>query len=372
MTASRQNVVIDGRLLVGRDTGVGRYITQLGKEILACGARTLDIEMLCQKGDQPPDDLSGIISREKSRSGPCGRLFSPAAVRRSSCDLYHYPSFDPPYSFGKKVVVTCPDIEPLRRPDLFPRKIVVYYRMMMKRLRTATSIIAISANTATDLQACLGVDAGRIHVIPLGVDAHYMTVTDAGTLEETARRHDLPESFILYVGNTMRHKNLPCLIRAMAIIRGRHPEITLLIAGARDRYRGEVEKVIREAGQENSIRFLGHVSESDMPALYSSASVFAFPSLYEGFGLPVLESMACGTAVVASNAASIPEVVGDAGILVDAASDNEMAEAIMLLLEDRAAAAELSERGIERARKFTWEKCAQRHLEVYRDALELS
>jgi glycosyltransferase involved in cell wall biosynthesis len=255
-------------------------------------------------------------------------------------------------------------------PALFPRKLVWFYKLMVKRLQRAEVIITISEFSKKDIIAYTGIPASRVRVIYLGVESHFAPLTSQPALADILSRYELkPKQFVLYVGNTMPHKNVRRTAEAVKIVRCKYPGIVLAVAGARDRYRADLEKAVMDMGVSDGVRFLGPIPEDELPLLYNAAAVFIFPSLYEGFGLPVLEAMACGTPVVTSNAASLPEVVGDAAITIDPRSSEAIATAVQSVLEDPCLAAELSRRGVERARGFSWKRAAEQHLSVYREVL---
>jgi glycosyltransferase involved in cell wall biosynthesis len=241
---------------------------------------------------------------------------------------------------------------------------------MGARLRRAERVIVISAHTGKDIVEHLGVDPGKIRVIHLGVASDFHPIPEEKRLGALRSRYRLPERCLLYVGNTMPHKNISRLVSAMALVRKRFPAVPLVIAGSSDKYRPMVAQTIEDKSLSNEVRFLGHVPEEDLPTLYNCASAFLFPSLYEGFGMPVLEAMACGTPVVTSGAASIPEIVGDAAITVDPYDVKSIADGIVHLLENRSEAEKLSRVGIQRAKEFTWRKCAEKHLMVYDEVLK--
>jgi glycosyltransferase involved in cell wall biosynthesis len=255
-------------------------------------------------------------------------------------------------------------------PTLFPRKLVWYYKLMVKRLHHAEVIITISEFSKRDIIAYTGIPASRVRVIYLGVDPQFAPLRSQPALADLLSRYELkPKQFVLYVGNTMPHKNVRRIAEAVKIAQCKYPCIVLAVAGARDRYRADLEKAVMDIGVSDGVRFLGPIPEDELPALYNAAAVFVFPSLYEGFGLPVLEAMACGTPVVTSNATSLPEVVGDAAITVDPNSSEAIATAIQSVLEDPRLAAELSRKGVEQARGFNWKRSAEEHLSVYKEVL---
>jgi glycosyltransferase involved in cell wall biosynthesis len=371
--SGRRPIVLDLRIVRQPLTGVGRYLTQLAAFLAADpAAADLTFLTLIRAGEAPVSPLPARIApRPAGGSLPLTvsqQLILPAAVMRFPYALYHYPNFDVPVLLRGPVVATCHDLEPLRHPELFSSPIVWFYRLFAQGLRRASHVITVSASTAHDVEQLLGIPPDRITPIHHGVDDRFTPAAD----DEKARCravYDLPATYVCYVGNTMPHKNLPRLIEAMALVVRHRPDASLMLVGAPDKYRPAVEAAVERFGLQRAVRFLGRVPEADLPAIMSAAAVFAFPSLYEGFGLPVLEAMACGTPVVTSTRASLPEVVGDAAATVDPLDSSGLAEQILRLIEDPGEAARLREAGLRRARAFTWRRCALEHLAVYRKVL---
>ena len=373
MRPSKKTVLLDTRMLVGRQSGVGRYVTHLVQEMIAIAPTDLSFSALCLPADKVPKGirrniLNGLASGARPFS-PLQQLVVPWSVRQSGCDLYHYLSYDPPWLLPRPFVATCYDIEPLRHPEMFTAKIVWYYRIFAIGLRRAERIIVISESTGRDLVDLLHIAPERIRVTYLGVDPTFHPIDNPKILAKLRAQYLLPERYILYLGNTMPHKNLPRLIDAMAHVHRQDPDVALLLAGRRDKYRPVVEQAIATAGLETVVRFLGGMPEEDLPALLSGARVFAYPSLCEGFGLPVLEAMACGTPVVTSNRSSLPEVVGDTAVLVNPENVEAIADGVLRLLNNPTEANRLADAGLNHARQFTWRRCAEEHLAVYREVL---
>jgi glycosyltransferase involved in cell wall biosynthesis len=246
----------------------------------------------------------------------------------------------------------------------------IYLRTMMPRfLRGADRIIAVSENTRRDALRFYALDPEKIEVIPEGVEARFRPDVDREAISIVRHRYALPDRFILSVGTIEPRKNLGTLVDAYAALRPRHPEVGLVLAGSRGWLYERFFAQLRSLGLEDHVTFTGHVADGDMPALLAAAEVFAFPSEFEGFGLPPLEAMASGIPVVSSNAASLPEVVGDAGLLVPPRDVGEWVAAIARLLDDGPLRTELAARGVARARLFSWDTAADRTLEVYRSVM---
>ncbi len=369
----KRRLLLDARGLAGRRTGLGRYVTRLAGGIAALQLDDFALKLLCLPEDKPPAGISSqILSGFYSGAIPNTvkqHLLMPLKLARLHEGIYHYPCLDLPFNGARHVVVTCHDIEPLIAPHLFSRKIVLYYRFFAKRLRVVNNIITVSQKTADDLVEIIGIDRRRIRVIYLGAEEYFHPISDESVLRKLQNKYALPKDYILYVGNTMPHKNLARLILAFSRIHSDFPKVHLVIAGGPDQYRNNVKKIVAENNLNDKVKFLGKIPEEDLPVLYNGCRLFTFPSLYEGFGLPVLEAMACGAPVLASTAGSLPEVVGDAGVLVDPLDVDGIADGISRVLADSSLAGLFSQAGVQRAAVFTWESCARSHLLVYRQIL---
>jgi glycosyltransferase involved in cell wall biosynthesis len=296
------------------------------------------------------------------------RLHLPLAVEWAigQVDLFHSPDFTlPPVRRGTRTIVTVHDLSFVRMPECFEPALLAYLMANVPRaIARADWILADSESTRQDLVALLDAPADRISVIYPGIEPRFHAITDADVLQRVRTRYDLPERFVLSVGTVQPRKNYVGLMRAFA----RLPEsnVSLVIAGGRGWLSDDIYRAVEELGLDARVRFLGFVDDVDLPALYSMAALFALPSLYEGFGIPLLEAMACGTPVIAADNSSLPEVVGDAGILVDAHDTDALAQAMQQLLEDTEQQQRLARRGRARARQFTWRHAAEQLLSTYR------
>jgi glycosyltransferase involved in cell wall biosynthesis len=231
--------------------------------------------------------------------------------------------------------------------------------------RVADAVIVPSQAVRADVVRILGLPSERVFAIPEAAGPAFRP-QDASAIEAVRRRYGLDGPFVLSVGSLEPGKNRERLLQAFARMRARGLEHMLVVAGQRAwRYEGD-EPLAQRLGLAGSVRFLGHVPQADLPALYSAADLFAFPSLYEGFGLPALEAMACGTPVVASNVSAVPEVVGDAALQVSPLDVEALAGAMERVLRDERLRADLRERGLKRAARFSWEETARRTAEVYK------
>ncbi len=243
-----------------------------------------------------------------------------------------------------------------------------FLRLAMPRfVRGADAIIAVSDYTRRDVVSLLHADPAKVHVIHEGVDARFQPVREPEALAEVRTRYHLRPPYILYVGAIEPRKNLPMLLRAFAAL-CHEPgfQHQLVIAGGKGWLYDEVFATASGLGLGDRCLFPGHVPDQDLPALYSAADIFTFPAYFEGFGLPPLEAMACGTPVVSSGAASLPEVVGEAGILLSPYDERAWVEALRRLAGDGALHQRLSALGLAQARRFTWQETARQTVEVYR------
>jgi glycosyltransferase involved in cell wall biosynthesis len=289
----------------------------------------------------------------------------PFHLRRLGIELLHSPHHHTPLApGGPKRVVTVHDVTFLILRDRYPQARRLYMEGVTRAaVRLAGAIITPSNAVRRDVIERLGVRDERVVAIPEAPAPHFAPVTDAARLAAAREKYGLPERYVLSVGSREPGKNRPALLRAFARLPKRG--LALAIAGQPAwRYEDE-QRLVERLGLGERVRFLGYVPDADLPALYSGAEAFAFPSLYEGFGLPVLEAMACGTPVVTSDGSALAEVAGDAALLVDPRDTDALARALERLLADEALRAELRARGLERAGDFSWERAARETLAVY-------
>jgi glycosyltransferase involved in cell wall biosynthesis len=377
-------VVVDARTATDHFPGIGRYVANLCRALAALPTdAALDIVLLADPSapatrqtlpDLPvvPCPVSPFSLSQQWRVRSC--------LARLRADVYHSPYYLMPYLPGLSSVVTCYDVIPLQYPaDFTPAQRLVFRLAHLLALRSALVALAISESTRSDLIRWFGANPGRITVTPLAADPAFRPVPE----EEVARvrsKFDLPGDYVLYFGSNKPHKNLVLLVSAweqvLKVGNGRAGQgagpapggRVLAIAGQWDARFPESRHAAETAGLGASTRFLGPVPEADLPGLYCGAVCFVFPSSYEGFGLPVLEAMACGVPVICSNTSSLPEVAGDAAILVDPADTAALAMALRRVLSDPALRAGMRERGIARSAQFSWERTARETLAVYESA----
>lgn len=297
------------------------------------------------------------------------------AGMREHIDLLHSPYWSNPLWAPWPTVVTIHDVIQFVLPEYKWRKISrLYFGLVSRGASRADAVITVSECSKRDIVKILGLDPGRIHVIGNAVDESLHPVRDAWLLASVRERYGIGQHYILYFGGFDMRKNVPRLIRAYAGLPARYQaEYQLVIAG-RYQHLGhplypDPRAVVSELGLEGRVVFTGQIREQDKAPLYSGAMVFAFPSLYEGFGIPVLEAMACGTPVLTSNTSALPEVAGDAGLLVDPYQTDAICEGLVQLLDDERRREEQARRGLERARRFTWRQVAEQTLRVYKQTV---
>ncbi len=299
----------------------------------------------------------------------------PVDLFTGRADLFHGPSFTLPPSFAPGLL-TVHDLSFLRYPQgAHPALLAWLTKAVPRSLRRARHVLSDSESTRADLIELMGIPADRITVIGAGVDKRFQPVTDPATLTRVRARYQLPDRFILAVSTLEPRKNFTGLIAAfdqLATATHRSPiaDLHLVIAGGKGWLYDDIFAAAEASPVRGRIHFAGFVADDDLPPLYSLADLFAFPSHYEGFGIPVLEAMACGTPVVCADNSSLPEVAGDAAILVEATDTGALAEAMYRLLTDSALREKLIARGFEQAKKFTWEEAARRLLKVYKNVSE--
>ena len=378
--------ILDVRTAVPHFPGIGRYVSNLAlalTPLLSPGERLTILDSPTAPALQDMSASSPELEPAAKRPGTT--VASPVSpfdirqqwqvpfllkrLRSGGAAVYHSPYYLMPYFTGLPTLLTFYDVIPLKFPQTVPARARLLFRLAATlALRTADRVAAISNAARSDLVSSFRVPASKVSVTPLAAGARYRP-QPAQEVGRVRQEYQLPDQFLLYLGINKPHKNLPALIDAYARIDSRHAP-PLVIAGAWDsRYPQPKQHAARhQIG--DAVRFLGPVNERDLPALYSAATLFVFPSFYEGFGLPVLEAMACGTPVACSNTPGLAEVAGDAALLFDPLSVTEIRNAMTELIEDSRQRARRAEQGLARAGLFSWQATAEATLRCYRQLLE--
>ncbi|MGQ9681269.1 MAG: glycosyltransferase family 4 protein [Anaerolineae bacterium] len=380
MSNDTLRVCLDYSPVANCRTGLGRYAERLGRALLACDgieagycAATADLQRV------PAYARERLLAHwpwgMKRWRGTVllAHLLGQSWDRRfASVDLVHCTEHLLLPLRRIPAVLTVHDVVYVTHPEWHLPWNHRYLRLAMPMFaRRARAIIAVSEHTKREVVQFLRVPADKVHVVYEGVEKRFAPVRDPERLAAVQARYGLQPPFILAVGAIEPRKNLALLIRAFAALCLHSGfQHQLVIAGGRGWLYDDVFATAELLGLGNRCRFPGYIADEDLPALYSAADVFAHPAHFEGFGLPPLEAMACGTPIVASAATSLPEVVGEAGLLAPPRDEAAWVEALRLLTEDRELHDRLAAEGQERAARFTWEETARRTVEVYRAVLE--
>jgi len=368
-------VGLDVTAAVRQGGGIGRYVRELLRALAELD-QTNDYQLLITSRARP-HPLPPLPANFRLRAIPIedvwfARLWHRAQVPlpvnwlTGQIDLFHSPDFTlPPVSVGTRTVLTVHDLTFRRDPESATPELRQYLeRVVPRSVAHADHILADSVSTHDDLIELYHAPSEKISVLYSGVNDTFRPITDETALRQVRVKYRLgSEPFILAVGTLQPRKNFARLIQALAQLPDR--EVKLVLAGGRGWLYESIFAEVERLQLQTRVVFPGFVEDADLPALYSAARVLAYPSLYEGFGLPILEAMACGTPVVTSNVSCLPEVAGDAALSVAPTDVTALAEALHRALSDEALRATLTARGAERARQFSWATSAQQLLRTY-------
>ena len=362
---------IDGRAFASPAAGVRRYIKGLTRALLTLGE---PLELVALGGVDAsllPAGMGHVAEPPHPPTNLGGTLVGlPRAARRAGVDVVHAPAYTAPFWSPVPVVLTIHDVSYERHPEWYP-----YRRDWARRAfyrgsaHVASEILTVSTFSATEITAAYGIPRERLTVTPLGVDGAFVATHPRGL-------GDLPSGvvapYVLHVGDLHERRNLPMLTRAVLSARRQSKAaeaLSLVLVGTDLGVGNSVTAIAARAGAVDAVVRLGSVNERRLRALYQGSIALVYPSFYEGFGLPLVEAMACGTPVIASNVASMPEVLGDAGILLDPSDEDGWTRAIVSLLSGGETRERLRVAGLRRAAEFTWDRTARFTLDVYRRAL---
>jgi glycosyltransferase involved in cell wall biosynthesis len=361
-------VLVDADTVGRGRTGDERYTVNLLRELPEAAPELALACSLREPGDLPADVPSAVRRLRLDVASPYRRIpFAfPALARREGAALAHAHYFASP-RLPCPVVVTVHDVSYARAPELFSKRDRSLLRFVRGSVRRAARVIAVSEFTRADVCDLYGLDPAKVVAIPNGVGTAFRPRDDAE--ERVRERFGIDRPYMLCVGALQARKNVPLAIEAYAGIVGRGTDCELVVAGGDRGGRIEVLDAILRTRLTGRVHLVGHVEDEELPALYGAARALVFPSLYEGFGLPALEAMACGTPVIASNTTGLAEAVGDAGLTVDPLSADELAEAMRRVLAEEGLRERLVTAGFARATEFTWARAARATADVYREAL---
>lgn len=365
-------IAIDARKL--HDFGIGTYIRNLLRQLALLDTDTEYVVLTRSTDLGIASQLGPNFQARADRSRPYSlaeQVSIPISLRRARADLFHSPHYVlPPLSRGR-AIVTIHDCIHLRFPQYLPNRAAYYYArtFMWSAGRQADRILTVSEASKRDIVDMLGVSEDKITVIYNAIEEGFWRPPPEDEVKRIRERFQLDRPFLLYVGNVKPHKNLERLIDAFHRVRQGGTDLTLLIIGDQITRYTTLRQAVHRHQLHKYVRFLGYVPEQTLSILYRLATAFVFPSLYEGFGLPPLEAMASGTPVVTSNVSSLPEVVGDAAVLVDPYDPDSIAEAIERVVSDTTLRASMVERGYVRAREFSWERSVRRIRDIYAEVI---
>lgn len=360
---------IDARLVFYNRAGIGQYIIQL-TEALTGLEPAEDTFLLLQSRKDKGSIVNSNGFLRRSLWTPSHNRFEQVAlsfeVSRLGLDLLHSPDFIPPFNRNYKSVITIHDLAFLLYPHFLTKESARYYGQIDQAWRKTDHIIAVSEATKHDCIKMLGVPEKKMTVIHEAANPIYRSLPSDEARQVVKTKYKLDQDFILFVSTIEPRKNLPGLLQAYRRLRDNYKRDELLVlAGSKGWLWEEVYETVTRLNLEKHVVFLGRVPSEDLVYLYNASRLLVHPSFYEGFGLTPLEAMTCGVPVVASNISSLPEVVGDAALLIDPHDIEGLTVAIWRVLTEKELRKDLICKGLKRAQKFSWEEAARKTLEVY-------
>ena len=363
-------IAIDARLVSYSLGGISQYTIRLVRAMAALGSGDELILLESRRGTDGvawPDSVRRIpmVTPPHNRFE---QITLPMELLRVQADLLHSPDFVPPFRRRFRSVITIHDLAFLRFPHLLTDESARYYGQVARAVESADQIIAVSHSTAQDILELLRADPAKVSVVYSAAAPDCRPLTPDEVRQQRSLLK-LPERYLLFVGTLEPRKNLPTLLEAFAPVWHRHG-IPLLIVGGKGWLFQDLFDTRDRLGLEEGVGFVGAVPSAQLPYYYGCATCLVMPSLYEGFGLPALESMACGVPVVVSNVSSLPEIVGDAGLTVNPTDIDGLSAALETVILDEDLRRRLSRAGLERAGQFSWDRTARETLSVYHKALD--
>lgn len=368
---------IDATPLPAQPVGAGVYIIQLIRT-LAAEAGAHSFVVFTQRSRRPlieTPQLTGVEWIETPDLSPARRLVweqvaLPRLTRRAGIEVLHSLHYTRPYFLPCASVVTFHDMTFFLYPKLHTLSKRLFFPWMTRMsARKARAIIAVSENTRRDAMRILKVAPDKIFTVQNGIGTEFRPIDDPALLEVCQKKYNLKQPFILYVGTVEPRKNLPLLLRSFARLAAQRSDFSLVVVGRLGWMYEDVFHLVESLGLVGQVQFTGYVPAEDLPMVYNLAQIFVYPSLYEGFGFPPLEAMACGVPVITTASSAMQDQVGDAAILTPPGDEQALYEAIDRLIHDPELRRMLSVRGRSRAAQFTWQTTAQKTLQVYQWAI---
>ncbi len=360
---------IDARIVFYRQAGIANYVVHLIEALAQINRQDEFVLLQSRKDRLNITDQPNFVRR--SLWTPSHHRFEqrtlPLEVWPLRLDVLHSPDFIPPMRSPVPKLITVHDLAFIRFPRFLTEDSARYYGQIDDAVTYADHIVAVSESTKKDIVELLGVPAGKITVIYEAAHPIYRPIKDPQALVPIRKKYELPENYVLFVSTIEPRKNLSTLLRAFRQLLDEYADdnLVLVVVGAKGWLFENTFRVMDDLGLQDNVRFLGRVPLHDLPHLYNGAVVHVHPSFYEGFGLTPLEAMACGTPTIVSNVSSLPEVVGDAGLIVDPTDVEGWVMAMWKVISRPDFRSELRTKGLKRATLFSWQNAAQYHLELY-------
>ncbi|MFZ5516350.1 MAG: glycosyltransferase family 4 protein [Candidatus Zhuqueibacterota bacterium] len=370
-------ICFDARVIINEKTGIGNYSLNLLRSLLELDQQNLYTVLVNSRLDDDHEIYTlnyPNLVREKVNIPPVSihqQYLIPFLLRKIKPDIYHYPNWDVPIFHRYKTIVTIHDLTYVLHRNLYKRFYhakKLYTRLNIYwGLKQAEKVIVVSKSTKEDLVKYFQTPEHKIEVIYEAMNHHFLKNGSAKN-EIRVDSQDLFQNnnYFLYVGERRPHKNLVRMIEAFALFKEQSPgNFKFLIGGKDYNHYDEPEKKVNELGLSGDVNFIGYIPDEKLKPLYSKATCFMFASIYEGFGIPILEAMSCGTPVITSNISSMPEIADNAAIKVNPYDVDEIANAMLAVVRDENIRSDYVERGKARAREFSWEKAAKQTLALY-------
>jgi len=367
---------LDVRSATNHFPGIGRYVSNLARALVPQLNPDEALILLVDRSRPSPWSLPAALNQVKvvetavSPFSLSQQWVIPKLLKQHQVQVYHSPYYLMPYFSGLPTAVTIHDLIPQLFPEYFPAKTRLLSNWLKRlALRRAVVILTVSQATRQDLLKKYEIPPAKVKAVPHAADGRFRPQSQI-EINRVLHKYTLPDAYLFYLGINKPHKNLPLLVQSYAALAATQQQIPpLIIAGAWDGRYPEVKQMAEQSEAGHLIRFLGPVPDEDLPGLYSGARFFVFPSLYEGFGLPVIEAMACGTAVICAASSSLLEVTAEAALTFEPQRADQLIAQIQRFLQNPELIKEYEERGLKQADNFSWQKTAVATINCYRSLL---